>query len=174
MPIASARRIAAAIMLPALVACAAQVPAALVYNTDFDPAFSAPGAVPLGGVVPVELHGSPPAGLSGADFAALMRAPGWYPPTRFRPAPAGGADEGVRVVAAFGTDSAVALCTRPMAGGDPRLVAMALCLGRRQVSRAALRMAAGDPGPQVDLLMRGLLPPPRPDDSGPCLRRIGC
>jgi hypothetical protein len=168
------RSLAAGLLALGLAACAAPFPGALVYNTDFDPAFSGPGQIVLGGVQPVETHGTPPAGLTPDGFAALMRVPGWYPPTRFGIEPGGPDRRGLRFVAAFGTDATTALCERPSPGGDPALVAMALCLQDRLISRAALRMAAGDPGPQIAALMRGLLPPQRPDDTRPCLRRTGC
>lgn len=166
---------AAFLCLPvlALSACAGAV-GGLVYNTDFQPQFSGPGQVPLGGVQPVFLLGTPPAGLTGEGFVSLLRVPGWYQPTAFRLAGPGD-ERGFRFVAAFGTDLNAFLCERPQAGGDPRLVAMALCLGDTTVSRASLRLdPGGDVAAQVRGLMVGLLPPRRPDDSGPCLRRGGC
>lgn len=153
-----------ALALAGLAACAAPLPGGRIYNTDFDPIFA--DKVVLGGAQEVVLAGAPPAGLAPEGFTAMLRAPGWYPPTRFVPA-APGRPEGFHFVAAFGSDVVTALCRRPSPGGDPALIGMALCLGERQISRAAIRLSEGPVEPQLHALMRALLPPPQPDDTGP-------
>jgi hypothetical protein len=140
-----------------------------VYNTEFADQFRFPGALTLGGTRAVEMHGTPPAGLSPAQFAALMRVPGWYQPTRFRVATPDERPDAFRFVTAFGTDVNVALCTRPRYGADPALISMAVCNGGTLISRAAVRMAPGEEvNRAVGHLMVGLLPAPRPADR-PCL-----
>ncbi|MEM9047678.1 MAG: hypothetical protein AAGC92_03065 [Pseudomonadota bacterium] len=163
-------RIALLLSLTLFAACAQ--PGGVVYNTDFDRVFSL--NVRLGGVQAVNFYGPPPNGLTEKGFADIMRAPGWYPATLFEARPPEAEPRGYYFVTAFGTDVVTPLCNRPRGGGgNPDLVAMALCLDVRQVSRAVLRVNPSAPiEPQVAMLMRALLPPPRPDDTPSIRRRL--
>ncbi|QDL92764.1 hypothetical protein FDP22_13790 [Paroceanicella profunda] len=146
----------------ALSACSGQ---SLVYNNDFRPSFAAPGMVPLGGTQPVEMHGTPPRGLSEADFARLMSAPPGVQYTSFTPADPG--PRAWRFVVSFGRDANTALCEEAAPGDNPDVLAMSLCNGPVQVSRASLRMTPDRPlQQQIDQLMYVLLTPPNdsPDD----------
>ncbi|MEL6235243.1 MAG: hypothetical protein AAFR46_12625 [Pseudomonadota bacterium] len=160
------------IAMTGLAACATTQPTGgVVYNTDFDRVFSL--NVRLGGVQDVEFYGTAPNGLAPQGFADLMRTPGWYPPTQFRAVTPDPDPRGYYFVTSFGTDVVTPLCDRPRSGGDPRLVAMALCLDVRQISRAVLRIDESRPlEPQISSLMRSLLPPPRPDDTPSFRRRL--
>ncbi|HEU0222898.1 MAG TPA: hypothetical protein VFR34_11905 [Paracoccaceae bacterium] len=156
-------------LLAPLLAAACAAPYGIggsVYNTDVQRQLYGPGYPVLGGTQKVFMYGTPPAGLTPEGFAALMRAPQWFQPTRFEAAQPGERPGSVRFVTAFGTDTNIVLCSRPAPGGDPALIAMAYCYGDREVTRASMRLTpGGDIARDVSALMYGLLPPPRPDDT---------
>jgi len=165
--------------LLALAAACAQIATpgsgALIYNFGYDAAYAESGPLALGGERPLELHGTPPAGLAPQEFADLIRVPGFYQKTRLVVSPPGRAGGALRFVLATGTDHNISLCERPRAGGDPRLVAIAVCTGRNQISRAAARLALDRPlAPQLALMMRALLTVPRPSGPDRCRRLRGC
>ncbi len=152
-----------------LAACSGQ---SLVYNTDYRPSFAAAGMVPLGGTQPVEMHGTPPRGLTDVQFTQIMRAPPSMQATTFAPANPGPREW--RFVVSFGRDQNTALCEEAAPGGNPDVLAMSLCNGPVQVSRASLRMTPDKPlQPQIDQLMYTLLTPPNdsPDDGDGVRRR---
>lgn len=168
------RKALSALALGLAAACAAPG-ATLVYDTEFADQFASRGMVPLGGIQPVDLVGTPPGGLAPEAFVALLRVPGWYQPTAFALAAPGADRKGFRFVAAFGTDLNVTLCTRPEPGGDPARMAMALCLGDLAVSRASMRLGPdGDLRRDIGVLMHALLPPPKPEETAPCRRFPDC
>lgn len=128
------------LLLLALAGCGA---GNVVTEAEQEATYFATGRAEVSGRVPVRVFGAPPEGLSSAEAVALLDAPAAYEGLVFAPAAPGPAPGGWSFVLAFGTDRAAFLCERPAPGGDPSLVAAALCLDDRTVSRAALRFGPG-------------------------------
>ncbi|WP_118132471.1 hypothetical protein [Oceanicella sp. SM1341] len=167
------RNILASLAVAALLAGASvasaetlSLPVGEVFNKDFASAFASSGSLPLGGTQAVEMHGTPPEGMTDAQFAAMMSAPASYQPTRFAPAKPG--PEAFRFVVGFGGQAPENYCGGEVDGGAADLVSVAVCNGPVTVSRASLRVSPEESlQPQVDTLMQALLTPDQTEMANP-------
>lgn len=143
------------LLLLALAGCGA---GNVVTVAEQEATYFATGRAEVSGRVPVRMFGTPPEGLSAAAAVALLDAPAAYEGLVFAPAGPGPSPGGWSFVLAFGTDRATFLCEQPAPGGDPALVAAALCLDDRTVSRAAVRRGGGSLSGAISELVTALLP----------------